>query len=135
MTKKPYVKPEIVSRPLHPDDIEAGTRYAAKRASPRFTLIATAEIVEPIAKIKLSGRTAEIGMGGCFVDALNTLPKGTVIKLAIQRDGGELRVWGRVAYAHENIGMGVQFLDVTPSQSAVLSQWIADLSSSQWTHL
>ena len=135
MTKKAYVKPEITSRPQRPDDLEAGARYAEKRAFPRFALIATAEIVEPVAKIKLSGRTAEIGLGGCYVDALNTLPKGTVIELAIQRDGDELRIWGRVAYAHENIGMGVQFLDVTPAQLEVLNQWIADLSSSEWTRL
>jgi hypothetical protein len=133
--KKPYAKPTITSRAIEPKDIEAGARFAERRVTPRYTLIATAEIVEPISNMRLLGRTAEIGMGGCYVDILNTLPKGAVIELSIQRDGNTLKVWGRVVYAHENIGMGVQFFDVAPQQQVMLRQWIADLSSSDWAKL
>lgn len=135
MTKKPYVKPTITTRGLQPMDIAAGGRFAERRSSPRYALIATAEIVEPLGNTRLSGRTAEIGLGGCYVDVLNTLPKGTIIELSIQRDAGVLKTWGRVVYVHENIGMGVQFFDVAPAQQALLQTWLADLSSSEWTTL
>jgi hypothetical protein len=133
--KKPYVKPSIASRAIEAKDLEAGARFAERRATPRYALIATADIVEPISKMRLSGRTAEFGLGGCYVDTLNTLPKGAVIKLSIERNGSTLKIWGRVVYAHENIGMGVQFFDVSPQQQVLLKQWIAELSSSEWTRL
>ncbi len=133
--KKPYQKPAITSRPIEPRDIEAGARFAVRRSTPRYTLIATAEIVEPISNMRLSGRTAEIGLGGCYVDTLDTLPQGAVIELSIQKNGSTLKIWGRVAYTHESIGMGVQFFDVSPPQQTLLKQWIAELSSSEWTRL
>ncbi|MGH9713176.1 MAG: PilZ domain-containing protein [Candidatus Acidiferrales bacterium] len=131
MTKKPYEKPEIASRELHPMEIKAGSRFAERRSTPRYALIATAEIVEPVGNIRLSGRTSEIGLGGCYVDVLNTLPKGTVIELSIQRDIGVLKTWGRVVYAQENMGMGVQFFDISPEQQTLLKSWLADLSASE----
>jgi c-di-GMP-binding flagellar brake protein YcgR len=133
--KKPYVKPTVKTRPLHPADLQAGGRFAERRAHPRYVLIAPTDILEPIANIRLSGRTAEISLGGCYVDLANPLPKGAVIELAIQRDLSVLKTWGRVAYAHEQVGMGVQFLDTAPDQRAVLQQWIHELSSSEWTTL
>lgn len=135
MIKKPYMKPTITTRELQTADITAGGRFAERRSTPRYALIATAEIFDPIGNIRLSGRTAEIGLGGCYVDALNILPKGTVIELSIQRDAGVLKTWGRVVYAHENIGMGVQFFDIAPEQQALLKEWLAELSSSEWTTL
>jgi len=133
--KKPYAKPTVTSRPIQPGDIDAGARFAERRATPRYALIAPTEIVEPIANVHLTGRTAEIGLGGCYVDVTNPLPKGTIVQLSIQRDQGVLKIWGRVVYAHENIGMGVQFFNIEPPQHATLKTWIDELSSSEWTTL
>jgi hypothetical protein len=133
--KKPYVKPRIKTRPLQPGDMEAGGRFAERRAHPRYVLVAPADIVEPIANIRVSGRTAEISLGGCYVDVEDPLPKGAVIELSIQRDISVLKTWGCVVYAHEQVGMGIQFLDTAPDQRALLHQWINELSASEWTTL
>lgn len=111
---------------------DAGARFAERRSSPRYLLVATTEIMEPIARIRLSGRTAEIGGGGCYIDILNPLPKGSVIQLFIRRDSGTFQTWGRVAYAHEGIGMGVQFFDTAPEQTRILKEWLEELSASGW---
>ena len=133
--KKPYVKPAIKTRPLHSTDLQPGGRFAERRAHPRYVLIAPADAFEPIANIRVSGRTAEISLGGCYVDVEEPMPKGAVIELSIQRDISELKTWGRVVYAHEQVGMGVQFLDTAPDQRALLHQWIQELSASEWTTL
>lgn len=114
---------------------DAGARFADRRSSPRYALIATVEIIEPVAKIRLSGRTAEISLGGCYVDILNPLPKNSVVQLSVHRDQGTFETWGRVVYVHEGIGMGVQFFDTSPDEANLLKGWIAELSASGWATL
>jgi PilZ domain len=116
---------DFVSNP--PD---AGARFSDRRSSPRYALIASVEITDPIGRIQLSGRTSEVSLGGCYVDVLNTLPSGTVIQIRIQRDQGTFETWGRVKYVHESIGMGVMFFQTTPEQKEILRGWIAELSAS-----
>jgi PilZ domain len=116
----------------HPD---AGARFAERRSSPRYALIATVEVTEPVAKIHLSGRTAEISLGGCYVDILNPLPKNSVVQLSIERDQGTFHTWGRVVYVHEGIGMGVQFFDTSSDEADLLKGWIEELSASGWANL
>jgi len=111
----------------HPPD--AGTRFAERRAVPRYPFVAVVELFEPIARIRLSGRTAEIGLNGCYVDALNPLPPKTVCQLRIERDRGNFETWARVVYVHAGIGMGVAFFDTAPEQRATITDWIAELSA------
>jgi PilZ domain len=126
----------LVSEDFQRKRPDAGARFAERRSAPRYALVAQGEIIDPILNTRLSGRTAEIGLGGCYVDTLNPLPQGTVIRVSIQRDGGTFVTSGRVAYTHEGIGMGVQFLDIQPEQSTLLRKWIDELlSSSEWTRL
>lgn len=114
---------------------DAGARFAERRSSPRYVLIAIVEIIDPVANIRLSGRTAEISLGGCYVDTLNPLPKSSIVRLAIQREQGTFESWGRIVYVHEGIGMGVQFFDTPPDQANSLREWIDELSSSGWANL
>ena len=111
---------------------DAGTRFAERRSSPRYLLVATVELIEPVARIRLSGRTAEISLGGCYIDILNPLPKDSIVELSIHRDTGAFETWGQVRYVHEGIGMGVKFLDTAPEQAKILRQWIDELSASGW---
>ena len=53
----------ILTRP--PD---AGARYPQVRATPRYRLVAQAEIYEPLSRTRLQARTTEIGANGCYVD-------------------------------------------------------------------
>jgi len=93
------------------------------------------EIVDPVAHISLSGRTAEISLGGCYMDVLNTLPKDTVVQLTISRDLGSFHSWGRIAYVHQGIGMGVQFLDTDLEQKRILKHWVDELDASGFASL
>src|SRR4029077_18532475 len=38
-----------------------------RRSVPRYSLIATAEIIEPISDVRISGRISEISRKGCYV--------------------------------------------------------------------
>jgi hypothetical protein len=92
---------------------DTGASYRNRRAVPRYTLIATAEIVEPVSDMRMSGRLSEISRQGCYVDVLNSLPMDTVIKVCISRDKGTFASAGKIIYVQEGMGMGVTFLDPT----------------------
>jgi len=61
---------------------------AKQRSVRRCPFVASAEITELHSGAQLSARTSELGLGGCYVDALNPFPKGTLVGLRILRDQG-----------------------------------------------
>lgn len=105
---------------------QLGGPYSERRASPRYTFIATAEIIEPQTDTHISGRISEISRRGCYVDILNTLPKDTAIRIRITTDNGSFECSGAIIYVQENVGMGVSFLNVTKGQQDVLDGWLRD---------
>ena len=105
----------------------SGPPYREKRSVPRFSFIATAEIVEPVSDVHIAGRISEISRKGCYVDILNTLPVGTQIRIQVSRDQGTFATPAKIIYVQEGMGMGVAFLDPAPDQVAVLESWLTEL--------
>ncbi|HEY6466039.1 MAG TPA: PilZ domain-containing protein [Candidatus Acidoferrales bacterium] len=106
-----------------------GGPYSERRAMPRYSFITTADIIELSTKTRISGRVSEISRSGCYVDILNTLPKGTPIRVCISADGRTFESAGTIIYVQENMGMGVGFVDPSPDQQHVLDEWLAALAS------
>jgi hypothetical protein len=100
-----------------------------RRSEPRYSLVATAEIVDPASETRISGRLSEISRAGCYIDLLNTLPKDTLVQIRISRDQGVFESLARIVYAQEGIGMGVAFVNPSPEQQKILDAWIAELSA------
>jgi hypothetical protein len=107
---------------------DTGASYRNRRAVPRYTLIATAEIVEPVSDMRMCGRISEISRLGCYVDVLNSLPTGTAIKVCISRDKGTFASAGKIIYVQEGMGMGVTFQDATAEQLKILDSWLEELT-------
>ncbi|MGA9885688.1 MAG: PilZ domain-containing protein [Candidatus Acidiferrales bacterium] len=103
--------------------------YSERRSVPRFSLIATAEIIEPASGVHISGRISEISRKGCYLDVLNTLPIGTRLRLDISRDQGTFSTESKIIYIQEGMGMGIAFLNVLPDQLKILDAWLVDLAS------
>lgn len=66
--------------------IDAGSRFADRRAFPRFAFDAYAEMVEPIAKMRVIGHVIEISQGGCFIELSDTPAARIVVRLRIDKD-------------------------------------------------
>jgi hypothetical protein len=108
---------------------DSGASNATRRAVPRYTLIATAEIIDLDSDMRLSGRISEISRQGCYVDVLNTLPVDRLIHVRILRDQGTFISPGKIIYAQQGMGMGVVFRDPTADQLRILDLWLAELTS------
>lgn len=105
----------------------AGAQYPEKRTVPRYTFIATVDIVEPVSDMRISGRISEISRKGCYVDILNTLPRETPIQVRISRDKGIFATAGKIIYVQEGMGMGVGFVDAPSDQLEILDSWLEEL--------
>ncbi len=77
----------------------------------------------------LSARTSELGLGGCYVDALNPFPEGTLVGLRILRDQGVFETNAKVVYCDATFGMGLAFTDIRPDQRSILEAWLAEIVS------
>jgi hypothetical protein len=86
--------------------------------------------MDPVNAIRMSGRVTEISRNGCYVDIMNALPVGTLLRLKISCDQGTFLTKGNIIYVHPGIGMGVAFIDPPEEQLKVLDSWLAALSSS-----
>jgi PilZ domain len=102
---------------------------AKKRAVRRCSFVASVEVTDVSSGARLSARTSELGMGGCYVDALNPFPAGTLITLRILRDKGAFEAKAKVAYSDAKFGMGVAFTEMARDQKAILEGWLAEIVS------
>ena len=102
---------------------------AKQRSVRRCPLVASAEVTEPHSGALLSARTSEIGLGGCYVDALNPLPEGTLVELRILRDQGVFETKAKIVYSDPGFGMGLAFTEMTPDQRSLLEAWLAEIVS------
>jgi hypothetical protein len=100
-----------------------------QRAVRRCTFVASVEVTDVQSGARLSARTSELAMGGCYVDALNPFPAGTLISVRILRDQGSFETKGKVAYSDQKFGMGVAFSETAPDQKAILEGWLAEIVS------
>ncbi len=115
-----------MTEPLGANANSAGA-FRERRSVPRFSLIATAEVIEPASGVHISGRISEISRKGCYLDVLNTLPVGTRLHLNISRDQGMFSTDAKIIYVQEGMGMGILFLDVPSDQLKILDAWLAEL--------
>jgi hypothetical protein len=102
---------------------------AKPRSVRRCPLVASAEVTELHSEALLSARTSEIGLGGCYVDALNSFPEGTLVGLRIIRDQGVFETKAKVVYCDPGFGMGLAFTEMTPDQRSLLETWLAEIVS------
>jgi PilZ domain-containing protein len=102
-----------------------------RRRAPRYPIIADAEVTEIASETKLSAKTSDLSVGGCFLDMLNPSPEGTEIVVKISRADSTFTARGKVVFLFPNTGMGVMFTSVPASQQTVLEKWLEELSGGE----
>ena len=109
----------------------SGTRrvkkYAKERAVKRVPFVASVEIFEIRTGTKLVARTSELGVGGCYVDALTPFGIGTAVVIRIARERGAFHCRAKVVYSDASFGMGLKFECADSDQRLVLENWVADI--------
>ena len=95
-----------------------------RRRAPRYHLVADAEIVSMSSKIRLTARTSDLSLVGCFMNTNYSLPQGTTIQITLKYEAATLTCAGIVARSEPSMGFGVSFGGLKSSQEALLGQWL-----------
>jgi hypothetical protein len=103
---------------------------AERRRSLRFPFSATVEMLELSSGATITGRTADLGLGGCYIDTLSPLPVGTEVKLKISKGEESFEAQGKVTFSQIGMGMGVAFVSAQPTQIRTFQKWIREISKS-----
>ena len=104
---------------------------ANRRSVRRCPFVASAEVTELSSETRrISGRTSELGLGGCYINTLDPFPKGTLVQLRILRGQRVFETKAEVVYSqsvHLNSGMGLAFKEMAPDQRSLLEDWLAEV--------
>jgi len=114
--------------PAAPADNAQGMSVVDRRAERRYPLAATVEVFDIRSRARLTGRCADIGLGGCYIDTLSPFAIGSQVRIRIERDLRRFEAEAVVAYASVPMGMGLSFTAIKPEYQPVLQSWIAELS-------
>ena len=103
---------------------EAAIEYQEKRRSPRYSFIASAELIEERADVRIASRVSELSKHGCYLDMMNPFPKGTLVLVKISAGEGYFEAKSKIVYSQPNMGAGVGFLEIASASQVVLDRWL-----------
>jgi hypothetical protein len=96
-----------------------------QRRTPRYTFIASAELIEQKSEVRIATRVSELSLNGCYLDMMNPFPQDTLVLVKIFAGEEYFHSKARIVYAQPNLGAGLSFIDVEPQALAVLGRWLA----------
>jgi PilZ domain len=103
---------------------EAAIDYREKRRSPRYSFIASAELIEEKADVRIASRVSELSLHGCYLDMMNPFPTGTLVLVKISAGDAFFEARSKIVYSQPNMGAGVGFLEVAAPSQEVLERWL-----------
>jgi PilZ domain len=120
----------IVFSMVEPENYEILAKWLSRtpRRSDRYSFGATAEVKELGSWKEQVLITRDLSAGGCFVKTAVPLPKGSRIRVRIEHAGAEFTATGRVTDNVTAEGMGIEFIEIEPSDRAILEKWLAEKS-------
>jgi PilZ domain len=104
--------------------LEAAIAYQEKRRGPRYSFIASAELIEVKADVRIASRVSELSLHGCYLDMMNPFPKGTLVLVKVSAGDAYFEARAKIIYEQPNMGAGVGFLEIGPDSQAVLERWL-----------
>jgi PilZ domain-containing protein len=113
----------------------AETPYAVKRANPRFSIFADAEVILRDGA-SVPAQLTELSSRGCYIDTLEHIPIRTNLRLRICNGMSTYELHGKVIYMHSGgglgiFGMGVVFEEMGAEQHSAIDAWLRELAGKQ----
>jgi hypothetical protein len=99
------------------------TATAERREAERYPFVCPVEVVDVAGSAMISARTSDLSLQGCYIDTLNTLPKGTRVRLQLNKNNQRLEVRAEVTACHPG-GMGMVFEQLSAAQQGTVVRWL-----------
>jgi len=109
--------------------------YTTRRANPRFSFFADAEVTLRDGT-GVRAQLAELSSRGCYIDTLEPIPTRTKFRLRICDGISTCELHGKVLYLHSGggfgiFGMGVLFEEMGADQHSSIDGWLRKLARHQ----
>jgi hypothetical protein len=111
--------------------VRAVERQNERRKIPRYAVNADSEVEEPKVRAKINGRMTDLGLGGCYVDALMTFPVDTAVHMRMTREDLHFEADAKVVFSKPGLGMGLAFTELTSAHRKYLAEWVDELSGTE----
>jgi hypothetical protein len=95
-----------------------------QRRTPRYTFIASAELIEEKTDVRIATRVSELSLNGCYLDMMNPFPQDTLVLVKVFAGDELFQAKSKIIYVQPNLGAGVAFLQIEPQHLAVLQHWL-----------
>ncbi len=95
-----------------------------RRRTPRYTFIASAELIEEASDVRIATRVSELSLYGCYLDMMNPFPVGTLVLVKISAGDAFFQAKSKIVYSQPNMGAGVAFLETAAEYQPVLERWL-----------
>src|SRR5207248_4522487 len=116
--KKGDVRPIALVQP------EEEVDYKERRRGPRYPFIASAELIEQKADVRIASRVSELSMNGCYLDMMNPFPQGILVLVKISAGEDFFQCKGKIVYSQMNMGAGVGFMEMDNASQTILERWM-----------
>ena len=94
-----------------------------RRRAPRYPVIAEAEVTEIESETKLTAKTSDLSLGGCYIESMYPFPAGTCLELKLEA-GDTLLIAAKVVTCDPQFGNGIQFLRILPEDREILGKFL-----------
>ncbi len=95
-----------------------------QRRTPRYTFIASAELIEETTDVRIATRVSELSLHGCYLDMMNPFPQDTLVLVKIFAGDDFFQAKSKIIYVQPNLGAGVSFLQIEQQHLTVLQHWL-----------
>jgi hypothetical protein len=102
---------------------------AVARRTPRYSFVVDVEMADLQSGSQIRGRTKQLSVLGCGLDALRLFPKGTNVKITLTHRGAQANVLARIVYASAELGMGLAFTHIESEDERILKSWLEEYLS------
>jgi len=104
-----------------------------RRHFPRLQIAVQIELRAKGDPVPIRSNTADISVGGCYMEMAVTLDPGTAVDIILWLDNEKLPLEGRVVTRHPHFGNGIEFIDLTPESEARLRTFLKNAEGSKLT--
>jgi c-di-GMP-binding flagellar brake protein YcgR len=111
---------------MHVVQMEQSSSLATgeRRQWPRIKAQVQAELQVLGNSFPIRVKTADLSMGGCYVEMMFTLEIGTELHMVFWLGSSKLSTRGRVVTRHPQFGNGIQFENMMPDEEARLETYL-----------
>jgi hypothetical protein len=114
--------------PLPPPSFDGSVRDAHdRRTRPRLKSTNSAEVYPSGEPTPMRTRTADLSLGGCFLEMPNPLPKGTQIRIALWVKESKIWANAEVVTSTPGFGIGVKFTELTQQDRNHLKEFLGSM--------